>query len=129
MRFDRLTDAQAARLGAVLADHPELERAWRMLQHLYGVHLAATDTDANHALGAFVELWAEHQIAEFLPTVDALVEWADEIFNFHDCGRITNGRLEGTNNKLGVLKRVAYGFTNLDNFKARAILITPGVPS
>ncbi|GBE22861.1 MAG TPA: hypothetical protein ENH00_11010 [Actinobacteria bacterium] len=33
------------------------------------------------------------------------------------------------NNKLGVLKRVAYGFVNTHNFAARAILITPGVPS
>ncbi len=129
IRYDRLTDTQAARVGRVLADHPELEQAWRMLQHLYGIHLAATDADANQALGAFLDLWQQHQIAEFLPTIDALIEWADEIFNFHDCDRITNGRLEGTNNKLGVLKRVAYGFVNTRNFAARAILITPGVPS
>ncbi len=129
MRYDRLDDLQAARLGTVLADHPDLERAWRMLQHLYGIYLADNDHDANQALGAFLELWAERELAEFLPTVDALVDWADEIFNFHDAGRITNGRLEGTNNKLGVLKRIAYGFVNIHNFAARAILITPPVPS
>ena len=129
MRYDRLDDLQAARLGTVLADHPDLERAWRMLQHLYGIYLADNDHDANQALGAFLELWQERELAEFLPTVDALVDWADEIFNFHDAGRITNGRLEGTNNKLGVLKRIAYGFVNIHNFAARAILITPPVPS
>ena len=31
------------------------------------------------------------------------------------------------NNKLGVLKRVAYGFVNVDNFAARALLQTPGM--
>jgi transposase len=129
MRADHLTETQAARLGQVLAEHPELERAWRMLQHLYGIHLARDDTEANQALGAFIELWAEREIVEFLPTVDALVEWANEIFNFHDCDRVTNGRLEGRMNKLGVLKRMAYGFTNVTNFRARAILISPGVPS
>lgn len=41
--------------------------------------------------------------------------------------RRTNGRIEGTNNRLGVLKRVAYGFVNVTNFAARALLITPGV--
>ncbi len=129
MRADRLTDDQAARLGCVLADHPELERAWRMLQHLYGIHAAATEAEANQALGAFIELWEEREVAEFLPTVDALVDWADEIFNFHDCDRATNGPLEGRMNKLGVLKRMAYGFTSVANFRARAILISPGVPS
>jgi transposase len=32
-------------------------------------------------------------------------------------------------NKLGVLKRMAYGFTNLDHFRARATLVSPGLPS
>jgi len=32
-------------------------------------------------------------------------------------------------NKLGVLKRMAYGFVNTGNFRARAILISPGMPS
>ncbi len=54
---------------------------------------------------------------------------AAEILAFHRCGRITNGRLEGTNNKLGVLKRIAYGFVNADNFAARALLWCPPVAS
>jgi hypothetical protein len=37
--------------------------------------------------------------------------------------------LEGINNKLGVLKRIAYGFVNADNFAARALLWCPPVPS
>ncbi|MGI8516724.1 MAG: transposase, partial [Acidimicrobiia bacterium] len=42
-----------------------------------------------------------------------------------DADRATNGRIEGTNNKLGVLKRIAYGFVNVTNFAARALLLTP----
>ncbi|HUP14460.1 MAG TPA: transposase [Acidimicrobiia bacterium] len=37
--------------------------------------------------------------------------------------------MEGTNNRLGVLKRVAYGFVNVSNFAARALLATPGMPT
>ncbi|MBK5228964.1 MAG: transposase [Actinobacteria bacterium] len=33
------------------------------------------------------------------------------------------------NNKVGVLKRIAYGFVNVDNFGARALLWCPGVAS
>jgi len=129
MRYDHLDADQARRLGPILAREPELERAWRMLQHLYGIHLARDDQEANQALGAFLELWQEKEIAEFLPAVDRLLDWADEIFNFHSCGRVSNGRLEGRMNKLGVLKRTAYGFTNTPNFAARAILISPGLTS
>jgi len=30
-----------------------------------------------------LELWAQQEIAEFLPAVDRLLDWAEEIFNFH----------------------------------------------
>jgi hypothetical protein len=55
--------------------------------------------------------------------------WAPEIFAFHKAGRISNGRLEGTNNKLGVLKRMAFGFVNADNFEARGLLLCPPRPA
>ena len=64
-----------------------------------------------------------------LPAVDRLLVWADEVFNFHSCNRASNGRLEGRMNKLGVLKRTAYGFVNPDHFAARAVLISPGMAS
>ncbi|MCP4380876.1 MAG: transposase, partial [Hyphomicrobiales bacterium] len=38
--------------------------------------------------------------------------------------RPSNGRIEGTNNLLQVLRRVAHGFTNPDNFAARGLLLT-----
>lgn len=66
-------------------------------------------------------------LVEFDRLVETLLEWGDEIFAFHDTDRITNGRIEGTNNRLGVLKRVAYGFLNVSNFAARALLLTPGM--
>ena len=39
-------------------------------------------------------------------------------------GRASNGRIEGTNNLLQVLRRSAHGFTNPTNFEARGILVT-----
>jgi len=43
--------------------------------------------------------------------------------------RATNGRLEGTNAKLGVLKRIGCGFVSATNFAHRALLLTPAVAS
>ena len=59
--------------------------------------------------------------------IGALIDWGDEIFAFHDTDRASNGRLEGINGKLGVLKRVAYGFVNADNFGRRALLQMPAM--
>ena len=38
--------------------------------------------------------------------------------------RASNGRIEGTNYLLQVLRRTAHGFTNGTNFEARGILVT-----
>ncbi len=126
-RYDRLTAEEAARLGRVLEAHPELERGWRMLQHLHGLYLAEDREQADLALAAFADLYGEGEpLGEFYGVVKALLGWATEIFAFHVADRVTNGRLEGINAKLGVLKRIAYGFTNASNLGARALLLCPG---
>ena len=40
---------------------------------------------------------------------------------FYD--RTTNGKMEGINNKIKVIKRQAYGFTNFEHLKMRIFLI------
>ena len=56
--------------------------------------------------------------------VDTIIAWSDEILNWHHSDRASNGRIEGTNNLLQVLRRSAHGFTNPTNFEARGILVT-----
>jgi transposase len=55
-RFDHLEADRIQALGRVLSDRPELEAAWQMLQHLYGIHLASDSHEANQALDALLEL-------------------------------------------------------------------------
>ena len=106
-RFDHLGDDRIQALGRVLAGRPDLEAAWRMLQHLYGIHLADDSEEANQALGAFLEVYDQHPLVEFEKLTETLLELGYEIFAFHDTDRISNGRIEGTTNKLGVLKRIS----------------------
>jgi transposase len=124
-RADNLSAEQFARLSVALTEDPELWHAWRLLQQLYEIYDAADEEEAAQRIDAFVHAWAKTAIPEFRSVLKALAEWMPEILAFHRCGRITNGRLEGTNNKLGVLKRIAYGFVNADNFGARAIIWCP----
>ncbi len=36
---------------------------------------------------------------------------------------LTNGRIEGLNNKIKVLKRIAYGYRNFQNFRTRLLMM------
>lgn len=125
-RADRLSDAEHERLKAIFAVHAQLAQGWAMLQELYGLYQADTETEAMAALGRFADLYQDDPLPEFYKVVDTLLHWTPEIFAYHRTGRVSNGRLEGTNNKLGVLKRMAYGFVNADNFAARGLLLCPG---
>lgn len=128
-RADHLSPEQFARLSLALAADPELWHSWRLLQQLYEVYNASDEAEAAKRIKEFVFAWSNAPIPEFRSVLKALAQWLPEILAFHRCGRVTNGRLEGQNNKLGVLKRIAYGFVNADNFAARALLWCPPVPS
>lgn len=61
--------------------------------------------------------------------MNTLLAWFSEIRAYHQTGPVSNGRLEGINNKLGVLKRIGYGFTNATNFSHRGALVCPPMTS
>lgn len=125
-RADHLATARRAQLDRMFASNLDLWHAWRLLQMLYGIYQATDEDDARARIEEFVQTWAEHPLPEFKTVLKVLYQWMPEILAFHRTERVTNGRLEGVNNKLGVLKRMAYGFVNADNFASRALLLCPG---
>ena len=46
--------------------------------------------------------------------------WQEIITSFHT--RLTNGPIEGTNNKIKVIKRTAYGYRNFFHFRIRILV-------
>ena len=67
---------------------------------------------------------ATGQIPEYREVVDTIIAWGEEILAYHTTRGATNGPIEGINNLLQVLRRVAHGFTNYDNYAAQGILVT-----
>jgi len=123
-RGDTLTGTELARLRTLFDAHPRLEAAWKALQELHGLYTAGDHQGALDALGRFCDLYETGELPEFHDIVDTIIAWSDEILAFHHSGRPSNGRIEGTNNLLQVLRRTAHGFTNPTNFEARGLLVT-----
>jgi len=61
-------------------------------------------------------------LPEFKELLHTLGNWREEILNYFDYP-ITNGFVEGKNNRIKTIKRMAYGYRNMDNFRLR-ILVT-----
>ena len=59
---------------------------------------------------------------EYYPKAQkTIMRWIGEIIAYFD-QRVTNGVVEGINNKLKLIKRAAYGFRNFSNFRDRVLL-------
>ena len=123
-RADHLNEHDQARLDQLFATHPRLRAGWEALQELHGLYLADDHDGALEALDRFTDLYITGELPEFHHVVDTIIAWGDEILAWHSAGRPSNGRIEGTNNLLQVLRRVAHGFTNPNNFAARGLLVT-----
>jgi transposase len=79
---------------------------------------------ALQALDRFTDLYATGELPEYHSVGDTIIAWGDQILDWQDSGRPSNGRIEGTNNLRQVLRRVAHGFIKTDNFAARGLLVT-----
>jgi transposase len=65
--------------------------------------------------------WLTEAVIYYPDSKKTIVRWLEEIIAYFD-ERITNGVVEGINNKLKLIKRSAYGFRNFDNFRNRVLL-------
>jgi len=49
-----------------------------------------------------------------------LLNWKENVLNYFEI-RLTSSVIEDINNKIKMIKRMAFGFLNFDNFKCRII--------
>lgn len=122
-RADHLTPQEQKRLKRLFDAYPRLRVAWDALQELYGLYQTQDLPSALQALERFANLYETGQIPEYHNTVTTVLNWSDEILNWHHSRR-SNGPLEGINNLIQTLRRTAHGFTNPHNYAARALLLT-----
>ncbi|MBR0205228.1 MAG: transposase [Clostridia bacterium] len=71
-----------------------------------------------HEFGLFA---AAVDLPEFEPMMRVLRNWSKYILNSFDCG-YTNGFTEGCNNKIKVIKRIAFGYRSFHNLRQRILL-------
>jgi transposase len=65
--------------------------------------------------------WLSKAQKYFVNSKSTIYRWFDEILAYFG-NRTTSGVVEGINNKLKLIKRSGYGFTNFENFRNRCLL-------
>ncbi len=63
---------------------------------------------------------ASSSLPELKELLRTFRNWREEILNYFDYP-ITNGFVEGKNNRIKTIKRMAYGYRNMENFRLRIL--------
>ena len=102
--------------------HPDIDRSYSLTQEfLRGVRNVKYE-NAETWLNSWIESILKSNSKEFVDLANMFKNWKKEIINsfirFGD-KRLHNGYLEGINNKIKVIKRIAYGYSNFSHFRNR----------
>ena len=121
----RLTDAEI--LSLLLSYSDELREAYE-LGHAFLKSLERFDYDGfKEFMKATISRYTSSSIPEFNSVAETYTNWYQEICNskLAKVGKrnLSNGPIEGRNNKIKVLKRISYGMTNFDHLRKRIFLI------
>lgn len=122
---DRLDESSIQRLRAALAagdPDDEVGCAWVTKELLRDVYTAIDPDTAARRLVDFYEWISQVEIPELTRLATTISRWQAEVLAYHDTGGLSTARVEAINLEVKNIKRVARGFTNFDNYRARILV-------
>lgn len=125
MRERDLDEATAARLASLLGlgdPTAEVALAYRVKEALAEFYEIPSPAEAGERLTEIIERTVSPVNSPELRRLGrTLKRWFDKIMAYHEA-RLTNGPTEGLNNLIKRVKRVAFGFSNFENYRIRVLL-------
>ncbi|MBR5948886.1 MAG: ISL3 family transposase [Clostridia bacterium] len=118
---DDLNDDEKLAVSKMLEINKDLADAYLMKEKFYYFMSSKNSAEARERLKLFAMFNAATQLHEFERLIKILSKWSEYILNAFDCG-YTNGFTEGCNNKIKVLKRIAFGYRSFSNMRQRILL-------
>ena len=114
-----LTEKQQKILDLVYDASPQLKEAHQLKEEFRTVfETKQTVEQGQHALRCWLNKAEKAKL--FSDAVKTIKNWFQPITNYF-AQRTTNGPAEGMNNKIKLIKRMAYGFSNFANFRLRIL--------
>ena len=116
-------EEQESRASLALA-FPEIGSAWQLKEDLRSWYETASAATAASALDAWVARVKDQGPTDLRKALSAFRTWRQEILAFFDFlpTRLSNGFVEGKNNRTKTIMRQGYGFRNRRNLRLRILL-------
>lgn len=122
-KYDKLSDDEKAQVEIMLNTSDRLRQAY-LIKMKFDEFMASKDShSARKKFSAWIVFVQGYDLPEFFDCWKTFINWSNEILAMFD-HPYTNGFTEGTNNKIKVLKRNAFGVRNFERFRNRILHIT-----
>ena len=118
-KAESLNPEEQSKLVRLFSFYPELAIAWKLKESLREWYKSSSRAVAEVCLRHWEEYVRKTGLKEFC--LPMFRNWRSEILNYFDY-HITKGFVEGKNNRIKVIKRMAYGYRNVDNLRRRILL-------
>lgn len=103
-----------------LEAHPRLKELYEWKERMHGFYRTKGYSRAKDVIERMIFDAAFSYEPEIKRLGKTLQNWKVEILNYFAFG-LTNARLEGFNNKASLVRRQAYGYRNLNNYRLRVL--------
>lgn len=120
-KYSDLNEEDQIVLRRMLDQSEELYSAWTLKEWFIEIKSLRKENLARKELHNWLLAAEECNLPEFKSCITAFRNWFGYIINGYK-HKVTNGFTEGMNNNIKVLKRIAYGFRNFENFRKRILL-------
>lgn len=118
--MDKLSEENKAAVERMLLFSRDLREAYLLKEVFYRFMASKDKEEAIKNLREFRIHAYVADIPEFKACLTMLKNWEPYILNAFTCP-YSNGFTEGINNTIKVIKRIAYGYRNFDNFRLRIL--------
>ncbi len=110
--------------ASLAAAFPEIGRAWQLKEALRTWYATASAVTAVAGLDVWIATVKRHGPSELRKALSAFRNWRREILAFFDFlpTRLSNGFVEGKNNRTKTLMRQGYGYRNRHHLRLRILL-------
>ena len=119
---ENLTELQKIKLEMIAATDKRLHRAYRLKEELRLLLKCTTEEQAQGLLHHWTQWASRCRIPEFVELARKIKRHKTHILDTVR-EKLSNARVESTNNRIKLIIRKAYGFRNVDNMISMAMLV------